>query len=80
MDKLQWLEVPFLPPATCEARIKEAYFPDGFWKGVFCIGLTANNGGVCKGDSGGPVIYTKENILVGIISSGRPDYVGGQYR
>ncbi len=69
---------PLVPPALLERRIAESMFvnlrsalTDGYnlqTSGHPGEGL--GNGGVCRGDSGGPVLLGDTDIVVGIISFG----------
>nr|BFF23060.1 hypothetical protein GCM10025732_10250 [Glycomyces mayteni] len=65
----EWVEVPFVSDADCEA----AYPGEVDAASMLCAGDLAN-GGVdsCQGDSGGPIMTPAgdEQILVGIVSWG----------
>ncbi|MEU6248085.1 serine protease [Glycomyces sp. NPDC047010] len=65
----EWVEVPFVSDADCEA----AYPDEVDAASMLCAGDLAN-GGVdsCQGDSGGPIMTPAgdEQILVGIVSWG----------
>lgn len=65
----QWVEVPFVSDADCEA----AYPDEVDAASMLCAG-DIENGGVdsCQGDSGGPIMTPagEEQVLVGIVSWG----------
>ncbi|MEV3938550.1 serine protease [Glycomyces sp. NPDC049804] len=65
----QWVEVPFVSDADCEA----AYPDEVDAQTMLCAG-DLENGGVdsCQGDSGGPIMTPagEEQVLVGIVSWG----------
>ncbi|MFG3338561.1 S1 family peptidase [Glycomyces sp. NPDC048151] len=65
----QWVEVPFVSDADCEA----AYPDEVDAQTMLCAG-DLENGGVdsCQGDSGGPIMTPAgdEQVLVGIVSWG----------
>lgn len=75
----QWVEVPFVSDADCEA----AYSGEVDAQTMLCAG-DLENGGVdsCQGDSGGPIMTPagEEQVLVGIVSWGygcaRKNYPG----
>ncbi|WP_205328573.1 serine protease [Glycomyces sp. YM15] len=65
----QWVEVPFVSDADCEA----AYPDEVDAESMLCAG-DLENGGIdsCQGDSGGPIMTPagEDQILVGIVSWG----------
>jgi trypsin len=76
---LQWVTVPVVTTATCNAR----YNPSGYQitPAMICAGESGKDS--CQGDSGGPMMCTRANgevVHFGIVSWGigcaRPNYPG----
>ncbi|CAO1330142.1 unnamed protein product [Diamesa hyperborea] len=73
-EVLKKIELPYIKFSDCKRIVSSDYKP--FLVGdKFCAGFTDNTGYVCKGDSGGGLVFsfdeTKKYHLLGIVSNTR---------
>lgn len=68
-NNLQYIQLRTISEAVCET----AHFPNPTFPSQICT-YTDYGEGACHGDSGGPLVVS--NVLVGVVSWGRPCGVG----